>query len=139
MRQPEPDFNPCENNGGCEALCLLVPSSNATGRSSRVCQCPENFILNSDGLTCASNCSSSSFNCKFSSLTFPQHKLLLCVRVYYFSDKVLLKGNDFIICIFQIQSPNFFLIISASVLASTIGQIIKSIIMCVYFLLFDPF
>ena len=65
MRQPEPDFNPCENNGGCEALCLLVPSSNATGRPSRVCQCPENFILNSDGLTCASNCSSSSFNCKF--------------------------------------------------------------------------
>ena len=50
-----------------------------------------------------------------------------------------LKGNDFIICIFQIQSPNFFLIISASFLASTIGQIIKSIIMCVNFFLFDPF
>ena len=65
MRQPEPDFNPCENNGGCEALCLLVPSPNSTGHPTRVCQCPENFILNQDGLTCASNCSSSSFNCKY--------------------------------------------------------------------------
>ena len=67
MRQPDPDFNPCENNGGCEALCLLVANSSndgGTGRPTKVCQCPENFLLNGDGLTCSSNCSTSSFNCK---------------------------------------------------------------------------
>ena len=90
MRQPEPDFNPCENNGGCEALCLLVPSSNATGHPSRVCQCPENFILNSDGLTCASNCSSSSFNCKFSS-----HKYVLILQKNHGDDCRFATSIDF--------------------------------------------
>ena len=27
LRQPRPERNPCLNNGGCESLCLLVPSS----------------------------------------------------------------------------------------------------------------
>lgn len=63
LRQPELDWNPCENNGGCEALCLLVPDPNHPRRPQKVCQCPENFILNDDGLSCSSNCSSSSFLC----------------------------------------------------------------------------
>ena len=54
--------NPCENNGGCEALCLLVPGMAES--VEKVCQCPENFILNSDGLTCQSNCSASNFLCE---------------------------------------------------------------------------
>ena len=62
MRQPDPEINPCLNNGGCEALCLLIP--NLQTGISKQCQCPENFILNEDGLTCKSNCSKSSFLCK---------------------------------------------------------------------------
>ena len=64
LRQPQPVHNPCENNGGCEALCLLVPNKNGGNGVEKVCQCPENFILQSDGLSCKSNCSASSFLCE---------------------------------------------------------------------------
>ena len=53
-------INPCLNNGGCEALCLLIPG---TDELQKVCECPENFVINEDGLSCKSNCSSSSFLC----------------------------------------------------------------------------
>ena len=62
MRQPPLDVNPCINNGGCHGLCLLVPGNN--GSLSRVCACPEDFVLQPDGLSCRSNCSSSKFECE---------------------------------------------------------------------------
>ena len=49
--------NPCENNGGCTTLCLLKPGG------GRQCACPENYILENDGVSCRSNCSSSQFVC----------------------------------------------------------------------------
>ena len=68
MRQPMPDFNPCQNNGGCEALCLLSPDNktNVDGVPTlkRTCACPLSFFLRDDGLTCQSNCSQSMFRCK---------------------------------------------------------------------------
>ncbi|CAG7828356.1 unnamed protein product [Allacma fusca] len=57
-RQPPMTPNPCENNGGCETLCLLKP-----GRK-KVCACPENFVLKSDGVSCEHNCTTSQFECK---------------------------------------------------------------------------
>ncbi len=62
LRQPMPMSNPCENNGGCDALCLLRPGR-AVGHPERVCGCPENFVLEDNGLGCRSNCSSSHFQC----------------------------------------------------------------------------
>ena len=61
LRQPDPTTNPCLNNGGCEALCLLVPGR--ANEPQKVCQCPEDFILEDDGLSCRSNCSATSFLC----------------------------------------------------------------------------
>ena len=61
LRQPKPDHNPCENNGGCHALCLLRPNNGSVGR---ICGCPENFVLADDGLSCKSNCSQSMFLCE---------------------------------------------------------------------------
>jgi hypothetical protein len=58
--------NPCQNNGGCQNLCLLSPQGGA------VCACPENFVLNPDGKTCRSNCTSSHFVCKESSKCIPK-------------------------------------------------------------------
>ena len=77
MRQPGLELNPCENNGGCEALCLLVPNLLDVNRPGKVCQCPENFILNPDGLTCASNCTESDFLCK---------KTLKCIPFWWRCD-----------------------------------------------------
>uniref|UniRef100_A0A8D8SCE1 Low-density lipoprotein receptor-related protein 1 n=2 Tax=Cacopsylla melanoneura TaxID=428564 RepID=A0A8D8SCE1_9HEMI len=57
-RQKPLKDNPCENNGGCQGLCLLKPN----GR--RKCTCPENFILNPDEKTCRQNCSSGQFVCE---------------------------------------------------------------------------
>ena len=68
MRQPWPEHNPCENNGGCEALCLLSPDPEIWGNGASVlrktCACPLSFFLRPDGLTCQSNCSQSMFRCK---------------------------------------------------------------------------
>ena len=68
MRQPWPQHNPCENNGGCEALCLLSPDPEIWGNGASVlrktCACPLSFFLRPDGLTCQSNCSQSMFRCK---------------------------------------------------------------------------
>jgi len=50
--------NPCENNGGCQTLCILKPGG------KRVCACPEDFVLAEDGTTCVDNCSSSQFVCR---------------------------------------------------------------------------
>lgn len=61
LRQPELAYNPCQNNGGCEALCLLSPGLNGV---KNVCACPENFVLEDNGLSCKSNCSSSKFVCE---------------------------------------------------------------------------
>ena len=71
MRQPDSDNNPCQNNGGCEALCLIVPNPDEPRRPQKACQCPENFVLNTDGLTCQSNCSNSSFLCRNSLKCIP--------------------------------------------------------------------
>ncbi|KAF0300268.1 Prolow-density lipoprotein receptor-related protein 1 [Amphibalanus amphitrite] len=50
--------SPCQvDNGGCQALCLLEP-----GGGHR-CACPISFVLNEDGRTCRSNCSSSQLEC----------------------------------------------------------------------------
>lgn len=51
------DNNPCENNGGCDTMCLLAPNGGKT------CTCPENFVLGEDGVSCKSNCLSSMFVC----------------------------------------------------------------------------
>ena len=68
MRQPWPEYNPCENNGGCEALCLLSPDPEIWGNGAsalrKTCACPLSFFLRPDGLTCQSNCSQSMFRCK---------------------------------------------------------------------------
>ncbi len=65
LRQPAPAHNPCENNGGCHALCLLRPGGPEEEGSllQRSCACPENFVLGGDGLSCVSNCSSNMFLC----------------------------------------------------------------------------
>ena len=63
LRQPafeDNRNNPCENNGGCHALCLLKDNN---GILDKVCSCPENFVLADDGITCKSNCSQSQFLC----------------------------------------------------------------------------
>ena len=65
MRQPETKINPCENNGGCDSLCLLIPGSDS-GYPNKVCQCPQNFVLNDDGLTCRANCSAIHFEVNMS-------------------------------------------------------------------------
>lgn len=49
--------SPCDNNGNCSTLCLLKPGG------KNVCACPENFVLQSNGISCESNCSSSQFVC----------------------------------------------------------------------------
>ena len=57
LKQP-PFNNPCsENNGGCSHLCLLNPNGNYT------CACPNNFILQTDGLTCIANCTKMQHRC----------------------------------------------------------------------------
>ena len=61
QRQPRPPSNPCENNGGCQALCLLHPGSNSSLAAS--CACPDNFVLEENGLTCRENCSTAQFLC----------------------------------------------------------------------------
>ena len=62
MRQPPALHNPCENNGGCHSLCLLIPGK-TDGNPERVCACPKNFILAEDGISCVSNCSKAHFQC----------------------------------------------------------------------------
>ena len=64
LRQPRPPMNPCMNNGGCHALCLLRPEEGSEGGLGHVCACPENFILEEDGLSCRSNCSATHFLCE---------------------------------------------------------------------------
>ncbi|KAG0716890.1 Low-density lipoprotein receptor-related protein 1 [Chionoecetes opilio] len=49
--------NPCEDNGGCDTMCLLAPGGGKT------CTCPENFVLEEDGVSCHNNCVSSMFVC----------------------------------------------------------------------------
>ncbi|XP_050691158.1 prolow-density lipoprotein receptor-related protein 1-like isoform X1 [Eriocheir sinensis] len=49
--------NPCENNGGCDTMCLLAPGGGKT------CTCPENFVLEDNGVSCRNNCLSSLFVC----------------------------------------------------------------------------
>ncbi|KAK8724240.1 hypothetical protein OTU49_011302, partial [Cherax quadricarinatus] len=56
-RQQPLKNNPCENGGGCDAMCLLAPGGGKT------CTCPDLFILHSDGVSCESNCLSSMFRC----------------------------------------------------------------------------
>uniref|UniRef100_A0A0K2T8A8 EGF-like domain-containing protein n=1 Tax=Lepeophtheirus salmonis TaxID=72036 RepID=A0A0K2T8A8_LEPSM len=66
LRQPNLPSNPCINNGGCEALCLLRPSDKGGHRipPNRTCACPQSHVLNEDGLTCKSNCSKTDFVCE---------------------------------------------------------------------------
>lgn len=57
LKQP-PYNNPCsEHNGGCSHLCLLNPNGNHT------CACPNNFIMQSDGLSCLANCTKMQHRC----------------------------------------------------------------------------
>ena len=62
LRQPvmDPLKNPCYNNGGCKALCLLNSINNTL---TKICDCPENFVLSADGLSCDPDCSSSQILC----------------------------------------------------------------------------
>lgn len=57
-RQKPLKNNPCENNGGCQGLCLIKPNG------QRQCACPDHFILNPDEKTCRQNCSSGQFVCE---------------------------------------------------------------------------
>ncbi|XP_017777455.1 PREDICTED: low-density lipoprotein receptor-related protein 1 [Nicrophorus vespilloides] len=57
LRQPQTD-NPCLN-ANCSALCLLAPN-----KERYTCACPENYILDVDGKSCISNCTSAHFECK---------------------------------------------------------------------------
>ncbi|XP_029850375.2 prolow-density lipoprotein receptor-related protein 1 [Ixodes scapularis] len=57
LRQRPLAGNPCEANGGCSTLCLL----RAGGASA--CACPENYVLEPDGASCRSNCTSAQFVC----------------------------------------------------------------------------
>lgn len=57
FRQPE-SRNYCEN-AKCLGLCLLKPEA-----PYYTCACPENYILNSDGVSCRANCTSAQFECK---------------------------------------------------------------------------
>ncbi|XP_042220954.1 prolow-density lipoprotein receptor-related protein 1-like isoform X2 [Homarus americanus] len=58
FRQQPLANNPCENNGGCDTMCLLAPDGGKT------CTCPENFLLSEDGVSCHSNCLNSMFVCE---------------------------------------------------------------------------
>ncbi|XP_023209817.1 prolow-density lipoprotein receptor-related protein 1-like [Centruroides sculpturatus] len=49
-QQPLRNANPCENNGECTTLCLLKPGGGS------ICACPENYVLQSDGISCKNNC-----------------------------------------------------------------------------------
>ncbi|XP_068223129.1 low-density lipoprotein receptor-related protein 1 isoform X3 [Palaemon carinicauda] len=57
FRQQPLMSNPCENNGGCNPMCLLAPNGTKT------CTCPENFALDEDGVSCKSDCLSSMVVC----------------------------------------------------------------------------
>ena len=57
LKQPA-YINPCaEHNGGCSHLCLLSPNTTHT------CACPNNFIMQSDGLSCIANCTKMQHRC----------------------------------------------------------------------------
>ena len=71
MRQPAVPNNPCINNGGCHGLCLLLPGSENGSSLTHTCACPEEFVLQPDGLSCRSNCSSSKFQCEKSLKCIP--------------------------------------------------------------------
>lgn len=50
--------NPCsEHNGGCSHLCLLNPNGTHT------CACPNNFVMQTDGLSCIANCTKMQHRC----------------------------------------------------------------------------
>ncbi|KAK7063135.1 Low-density lipoprotein receptor-related protein 1B [Halocaridina rubra] len=57
FRQRPLENNPCENNGGCDTMCLLAPNGTKT------CTCPEGFALGADDASCKSECLSSMFVC----------------------------------------------------------------------------
>ena len=72
FRQPPVSYdNPCQNNGGCDALCLLKPNENTDGLVEASCHCPQSFQLNEDGLTCQSNCSTATIRCEKSLKCIP--------------------------------------------------------------------
>lgn len=58
IRQPPLNrTNPCDT-ANCSTLCLLSPNGTHT------CACPENYILQPDGKSCKSNCTTSQFVCE---------------------------------------------------------------------------
>ena len=79
MRQRPLEKNPCADNGGCKALCLLKPNG------GHQCACPENYILGNDGFSCRSNCSSSQFVC---AATFK------CIPFWWKCDTQVMKLNN---------------------------------------------
>ncbi|XP_064475155.1 prolow-density lipoprotein receptor-related protein 1-like [Ornithodoros turicata] len=58
LRQRILPGNMCENGGGCSTLCLLKAGGEST------CACPENYVLQNDGVSCENNCSRSHFVCE---------------------------------------------------------------------------
>ncbi|XP_067123645.1 low-density lipoprotein receptor-related protein 1 isoform X3 [Centruroides vittatus] len=70
-QQPLRNANPCENNGGCTTLCLLKPGGGS------LCACPENYVLQSDGISCKNNCTSSQFVC---------HSTFKCIPIWWRCD-----------------------------------------------------
>lgn len=58
LRQRTMPGNPCENGGGCSTLCLLKAGGEST------CACPENYVLQDDGVSCKNNCTRSQFVCE---------------------------------------------------------------------------
>ncbi|XP_049880284.1 low-density lipoprotein receptor-related protein 1 [Pectinophora gossypiella] len=63
-RQPEyPELSALCEKLNCSGLCLLTPAPEG-GTAGATCACPEHFVLNPDGRTCAPNCTSAHFVCK---------------------------------------------------------------------------
>ena len=104
IKQP-PFNNPCsEHNGGCSHLCLLNPNGTHT------CACPNNFILQTDGLSCMANCTKMQHRCGP-----PDEK---CINMFWKCDNEpdCLDGSDEIGCppfnckpgMFQCHSVSYF-------------------------------
>jgi len=72
FRQPVSDDHSCDFVG-CTALCLLKPGAQ---KVEGVCDCPTDFVLDQDGFTCLSNCSSDQFVCSQTMKCIP--KTWLC-------------------------------------------------------------
>ncbi|XP_071823213.1 low-density lipoprotein receptor-related protein 2-like isoform X2 [Apostichopus japonicus] len=64
LRQDSSIPNPCQNNGGCQGLCLLSPSGEA------VCACPDHHFMEADG-SCSPACTNIQQYCEVDKYCYP--------------------------------------------------------------------